>query len=451
MMRFTIARSLPALALLLLLVVSASAQRENNIWYFGLRAGLDFNGSGPRAITSAMIANEGCATICDRRTGEILFYTDGIQIWNRNHQEMLIDSRLEGGWSSTQAALIVPSPADSMIYFVFTSGDESTPSTPAVLGAGVAYSIVDMRLNGGLGGVTQENISLITPTCEKLLGVRHCNGTDYWVLTHGIGNNTFYAYLVDGSGVAAHSPVISQVGSVVSSPRGYLVGSSSGERLAMVVEKPGTAELFDFDRCTGRVSNAKMLMPQDAFYGACFSPDNTKLYIPKRMPLMEIMQFDLSDGNRERSIGSFSWQLYALQLGPDGRIYGVRTKEPWMAVITSPNAVGPACGYIDSAIWIGDNSNYSYTGLPNEILGRMPMLHAAPAPYDTTICVGSCVRFRDASPGGPTSRRWYFPGGTPAGYGGSGEVEVCDLAPLWWTHNVVVSCGDLELNRTTVA
>jgi hypothetical protein len=59
----------------------------------------------------------------------------------------------------------------------------------------------------------------------------------------------------------------------------------------------------------------------------------------------------------------------------------------------------------------------------------MPMLHAAPAPYDTTICVGSCVRFRDASPGGPASRRWYFPGGTPAGYGGSGEVEVCYDTP----------------------
>ncbi|MEJ0057854.1 MAG: hypothetical protein WDN75_20730 [Bacteroidota bacterium] len=56
-----------------------------NIWYFGNKAGIDFNESPPVALTnSAMNAPAGCAIICDRN-GQAIFYTDGSNVYNKNN------------------------------------------------------------------------------------------------------------------------------------------------------------------------------------------------------------------------------------------------------------------------------------------------------------------------------------------------------------------------------
>ena len=76
-----------------------------------------------------------------------------------------------------------------------------------------------MTLNGGLGDVTSvKNVPLITPTSEKITGVRHCNGKDVWVITHEYRSDAYYAYLVSASGISA--PVIDSIGSFHKDP-GY--------------------------------------------------------------------------------------------------------------------------------------------------------------------------------------------------------------------------------------
>ena len=97
------------------------AQKEANNWYFGDRAGLSFSKGYAEALTDgAMRAVEGCATMSDPETGELLFYTNGIQVWNGQHQVMPNGSGLLSDLSSTQAALIVPSPKHARQYFLFT-------------------------------------------------------------------------------------------------------------------------------------------------------------------------------------------------------------------------------------------------------------------------------------------------------------------------------------------
>ena len=55
-----------------------SAQNQNNRWYFGINAGLNFNSGSPVALTDgALFSNEGCATISDN-SGNLLFYTNGV-------------------------------------------------------------------------------------------------------------------------------------------------------------------------------------------------------------------------------------------------------------------------------------------------------------------------------------------------------------------------------------
>ena len=78
--------------LIIILIFSFSlkvkSQKEVNIWYFGEYAGIDFNSGSPVALTnSAMSQYEGCATISDAN-GNLLFYTNGMTVWNRNHEVM---------------------------------------------------------------------------------------------------------------------------------------------------------------------------------------------------------------------------------------------------------------------------------------------------------------------------------------------------------------------------
>src|SRR5687767_7295677 len=92
----------------LLLSHVALAQKEASVWYFGWNAGLDFNSGTPVVINGGQVNTlEGCASICNSR-GSLLFYTDGMKVWNRLHQVMPNGTGLYSQTSSTQAAIIVP-------------------------------------------------------------------------------------------------------------------------------------------------------------------------------------------------------------------------------------------------------------------------------------------------------------------------------------------------------
>ena len=87
---------------LLLIIVQSEifSQGEYYNWYFGKNAGISFSpdGKDPYAITnSAMDTREGCAVISDS-LGNLLFYTNGVKIWNRQHDIMLNCTELQGGW-----------------------------------------------------------------------------------------------------------------------------------------------------------------------------------------------------------------------------------------------------------------------------------------------------------------------------------------------------------------
>src|SRR5262245_45104469 len=100
-------------------VQTASAQCEANNWYFGRYLGLGFNSGSAIPLNDGMLnTTEGVATISDA-AGNLLFYTDGIKIWNRVHQVMPNGSGLFGNPSSSQSAVIVPKIGDPTRYYVF--------------------------------------------------------------------------------------------------------------------------------------------------------------------------------------------------------------------------------------------------------------------------------------------------------------------------------------------
>jgi len=119
------------LSLFFFIALTAQAQNcapETNFWYFGTNAGLNFNTGAPIPLTDGLVANyEGSATASDTN-GNLLFYTDGVTVWNQNHQQMPNGFGLQGNPSTTQAALIVQQPDNDNIYYIFTAPSQGATS-----------------------------------------------------------------------------------------------------------------------------------------------------------------------------------------------------------------------------------------------------------------------------------------------------------------------------------
>ena len=370
---------------LFLFSIQSFAQNQAANWFFGYGAGLNFD-LGSNTVNSvnggALSTNEGCATISDS-SGNLLFYTEGSVVWNRNNAVMPNGAGLFGDASSTQSAIIVPKPNDSNIYYVFTV-DNALDG----FNFGLNYSIVDMTLNGGLGDVTSKNINLLPSCSEKVSAVlKDCLTKSIWVITYasqngsGTNYNTFYAYEVSTSGVNL-TPVVSTFNAIgTQEARGYLKLSPDGQKLACANMGSGLF-LFDFDVTTGMVSNEQRLnvnTSSNSVYGVEFSPNSQVLYANSSNDSQStspsshqstLSQFDLTAANISNSrITIDQRQLYrgGLQLGPDGKIYKALSATydiglPFLSVINNPNALGLACGYQHNAVDVSPNN--SAQGLP---------------------------------------------------------------------------------------
>lgn len=392
--------------LLFLFTTLAFSQQpqQASYWYFGANAGVKFDTTGSvTALTDGQLNTlEGCASISDTN-GDLLFYTDGVKIWNKNHTVMPNGSGLMGNVSTSQSAIIVPKPGSNNLYYVFTLDYEVHPN-------GFRYSIVDINLNGGLGDVTSsKNILIYTPSDEKLTATKHSNGTDYWIVTHGWNNNTFYSYQLTAAGLSA-TPVTSNAGVVVTGNTDVVFGcmkiSPDGSKLAVARVTP-CSEVMDFDTSTGIVSNSQIIYTGLSGYGIEFSPNSRVLYFTVAgVAPYQIYQYDLTNPN----VASTSVTVYnsgvagtcALQLGPNNKIYIAEAGRSYLGSIDSPDVIGMGCNIqVNSVDLLGKKCNM---GLP----AFVPSFFNTTSITATDGCVGDNIQFNLISNQVTGSVSWDF-------------------------------------------
>ncbi|MFN8396091.1 MAG: hypothetical protein U0176_15755 [Bacteroidia bacterium] len=287
---------------------------------------------------------EGGSSYCDHN-GNLLFYSDGLTVWNRNHLVMANGSGLMGGQSSTTSALVVRHPANCHLYYLFTVQDHLSVSNS------FRYSLIDMSLNGGLGGVVvgMKNILISNSCAEKIVAIRHQNGVDSWIITHYLGNANFGAYLLSSSGLNP-VPVISTTGATHPSNCmiGFLKSNHAGNLLVSAQMFCSSVQLFDFSRSTGMVSNPRILLNNlNGIYGAEFSPNDQILYLSKGFSGSALYQVDPSSVTNTFLVSSMAgdYNYGGLQMGPNGKIYMARNATASLGVVNSPNTWGPGCSF----------------------------------------------------------------------------------------------------------
>ncbi|MCC6369529.1 MAG: T9SS type A sorting domain-containing protein [Bacteroidia bacterium] len=365
------------------------SQNQTKKWFFGNGAGLNFSGATPTVITGGAITTSvGCASVADA-AGNLLFYTDGVTVYNQTHSVMANGSGLLGN-DAAQSAMILKKPGSSNLYYIFTvQGNYGS--------AGLNYSIVDMSLASGNGSVTIKNASLYAGACsEKLTATKHCNGTDYWLLAVCGGSLSSYSLTALGvSTVAVVTPSANiNLATIGYGLKGCMKLSPNGRKLALcsytiIPFSGGTSKafLYDYDNITGLVSGGVMLLTGNSTpmanntyyaYGVEFSPDGTKVYYANggliqhdlcaASPTAPIVIYSNNDGQ------TVNYSLKrSLQLAPNGKIY-IANSDPSsttslfaptnsLSVINNPNVAGSGSNFNPTGQSLGTYS--CQWGLPN--------------------------------------------------------------------------------------
>ncbi len=289
--------------------------KANNIWTFGDLKGLNFS-TGTAKADSSMILGEGAASVCDPRTGQLLFYTNGVNVWNKKHEIMPNGSGLLGP-QNFQDVCVVPFIDNPNKYYIFIvygfhimemGGPGQIPPKGDLM-----YTVVDMTLDNGLGDVLPSTLNTSVASDDPdsfATGIVAVPGEncDVWLMTHAFGKSVFKAYHITENGIN-RTPVNSQAGDLNLNGFGvcnwwcYISGSYvhssmtiSPDRKRIVVSSADVLSSFfgqdhpkmsgnficKFDAATGKVSDAVPVGDHLIAIGeAAFSPDNTKLYLQK--------------------------------------------------------------------------------------------------------------------------------------------------------------------------
>lgn len=394
--------------MVLLSYAPSYGQKENNVWYVGYDAIIDFNSSPPTLTrpttgTLPMAPIESSASISDE-DGHLLFYSDGKTVWDRTNVPMPGGTGLLGNelGSATQGVYIVPFPGNTTLYYLFVL--DAMENVENGSNAYLRYSLVDMSLNGGLGDVVsaKKNIIIDSLMSEKMCVARG-NDCGFWLITHKHSLPEFHSFHIGMSGINT-TPVVSSAGLTSGNLRyavGYMKLSSSSEHIALITRSfdnrgPGDIiEYGDFDKTTGVVSGILELekLSSTSMYGLEFSPGNSKLYVT--CPYAEgLVQYDLGHlpsvpavrASRNIIVGKTGFG--GIRKGPGGKKIYTRRVYSFTAsalfCINEPDSLG-AASRPDSILTI---DNAAVFGLNTEVPSTYDPEHNT---FDTTVCLLSPV------------------------------------------------------------
>ena len=345
------------------------SNHQNDVWIFGVYAGLDFNTPtrDPINVTgSAMDGFEGCASIADN-DGNLLFYTDGGTVWNFNNEIIENGTDLFSGKSSAQSSLIVP--LSNNLFYLFTTDDRENNGS-----RGLNYHIIDMKENSGSGKVLQKNINLFSPCGEKLAGIQNPDNS-FWILAMQENMDKIIAYKLNPDGTF-ETPIFNQMQTDYFADWGTLKFSHDNKTISCVNGFQSTIEIADFDAANGVISNIRQLVPAGGFsslYDTEFSPDSKKLYVIEGSHT--VYQYDLSVPDINSITASetlISTSTFAepgmgnLKLAPNNKIYIVKWLSELVDEIEFPDLAGTACNFNAASVTLA-NGNWALIGLPNQI------------------------------------------------------------------------------------
>lgn len=355
--------------------------------------------------------------VCSDSSGYLAFYTNGISIRDTTHNIMLNGDTINPGpvWINWQYdsypngpfCFALPAPGEQNRYGFFHMG---TAITTTAITSPFYFTLIDMDGNNGLGEVLKKNQVLLPLGVDYTVpvAVKHGNGRDWWIITGTVSTPVIYTFLLDPDGV--HGPYETEMAFDFPGDEYQSVNAMSPDgRIYVRCDGINGLHIYDFDRCTGRFGDLRVLPFADPdFFGfaAVFAPDSRHLYLSSNrfVTVLDLYAADIAathdtlayfDGQASPN-EPFLTGYWNPNLGPDGKIYYATTNGTLsMHVIHSPDLPGFGADLQQHGLDLPKFNDGTMCLFPNYRLGIW-----AGSPCDT-------LEFR--GPGGGFERRAYEP------------------------------------------
>jgi len=396
----------------LLNIIQTNAQNpySNNPWVLGDSVMLDFNTSSPSISNSYTTCVVGSSSVHDTVSDALLYAVvnqgssifNNLQLYNQLNIPVKNSQIIKCSSIENSISLLPAKSNNTSLYYLFSIVGVDT------INCGLYYTTIIN--SGGLdtGTVISKNNRILTnpELSAGLSAVRHGNGKDWWILIHDFvrnsttGTNLFYVFLLDSNGVS--TPILQNVGSNNSTDLCTITFNSTGTNF-ILANAMNLIEKFDFDRCTGVISNPQNILPQNIntiegfMISPAISPDDTKLYVGSWdiNSSYYLYQFDLTATNIAASqclIHQFTNTYFSnsmMKLSQDGKIYWALADDASgqynisntnLSVINSPNNTCSNVNFQPFSFYLGGHK--TGTILPNNPDFRLGPLAGSPcAPF----------------------------------------------------------------------
>lgn len=321
------------------------------------------------------------ASISDKN-GNLLFYTNGCAVMDRNFNIMPNGDSINGGkwfdlfrlhcslgYPGFQDVLILNDPGFEYGYYIFHKPNIYYPQIDDSLQ--LHYSYVDMRLNNGLGDVTVKNRRYVQN--QNLLSsyftaIKHQNKKSWWIIQPLEEDSLFLTFLLDESGIKrrANQNTHQFFDRWRSSASGTAKFSPDGTKYA-IYNYFDQLHVYDFDRETGFLSNHQKIEiypPEEIdrnlynFGSVEWSPNSRFLYCASQEKLHQVDTWEnnLQDGVilidiLDGTMDPFRTIIFLMAQGPDCRIYITPKCGCYsIHVINKPDEKGTACDFVQNGI-----------------------------------------------------------------------------------------------------
>jgi hypothetical protein len=387
--------------------IKAFSQWKNNEWRWGYDAGwgLPYGGTNIKFTTDSFslqheprnINLSGTYSGLTTPDNQFSIYTNGYTLANKNHDTIMNGSGLSPGGSYNtwawigypvvNSALLLPFPGSENLIYMLHMDAYATDTYHA---QNIYYSLIDPSGNNGQGLVMMKNQILATDTFSQggIWVTKHANGRDWWFLVKHKRRNDFYTFLISPSGIDFKT--IQEMPGSDEKWGGQGSFSPDGKSLALWSNQGYQLRIYDFDRCTGLLSNMRYKYIIDLTAGGLsFSPNSRFLYISY---YEKLWQFDLQDPdvlNTQTLIATLdttfhdpatgwypSWAYH--YLAADGKIYVQNFSGVMLCVINNPDMPGQACNFVQNQI---QGPTIYYSTVPTYV--NLNLMQEPGSPCDT--------------------------------------------------------------------
>ncbi|BDD04970.1 T9SS type B sorting domain-containing protein [Aureibacter tunicatorum] len=369
-------------------------------WYFGNSAGIDFDNppnDSPRPLDNSLINSPSGAETVYNEKGDVIFYTDGENIWgdqirdgnDNTHEE--IDNNIGGQFNSSQAVKVMMAYQESNKYYVFTT--ESVESKDHFDLKVTVVNVTGVENSTPIEILTEEKDQLLFTKNAERIAVTGGGNSPGWMVTHDYSSNTFRAYPIDTMGIG--NPVYNHIGAIYdvsnnNAAIGEIEFSGDGSKIAVAysTNEGNFIELFDFDQETGQMSNyAQIPLGEDDLqaYGLEFSPDNRKVFVTLKGESRSVLKEayidyssididgqptpnpdyleEILDPSNVSTVANISGEAGHISTAPNNQIYVAINGSQSLGSIQPNSEKGQSSNFNENGLDLGGNT--STLGLPS--------------------------------------------------------------------------------------